>query len=185
LRGEDATLVRCAPTTANAGRAMKRVTVSPVTKTSHSVVVLQRTVTKELSTYKRSSKDIPVVLAKAREVTVNIVAEPESSMAMVSAITKLSHTVPNKASTFANKRSVKFVKLECSLTMTFGIKCISHELTKVTHLCVPYISGPITAEGPLVPAASTRGRFPIHVRISRVRTLLKSLATVVTLESQE
>ena len=104
---------------------MNRVTVSPVTKTSQSVVVPQRTVTMESSTCKQSFEDIPVVLTKAREVTVNIVAEPESSMAMVSAITKLSHAVQNKASTFSNKRSVKVVKLECSLTMTFGIKCIS------------------------------------------------------------
>ena len=74
---------------------MERVEDPPVTKTSHSVVVPQRVMTMESSTCERSFKDITVILTQSREVTVNIDkdTEPESSIAMVSAITKLSHVV--------------------------------------------------------------------------------------------
>ena len=98
---------------------INRLKASLVTETSHSLIVPQRAMTMEsYMSIMRSFEDIPVVFAQAREVTVNIVAEPESSTAMESAILKLSHVVPQKAMPFASKSSVKVVKIECcSLTI--------------------------------------------------------------------
>ena len=84
------------------------------------MVVLQCAVTMKfsMSIVKRFFDDIPVIVAQSGEVTVNIVAEPECSTAMESALPKLSHVVPIKSIPFASKSSVKVVKVDCcSLTM--------------------------------------------------------------------